>query len=71
MKCASTLLMLLAQALDHVTIDRRRHTVMFVDDTGMLDGKPVNANAAALYKQTLCLPPQWYYSLEAIFPSSI
>jgi hypothetical protein len=35
--------------LDTVTIDRRRQTVMFVDDTGMLDGKPVNAKATALY----------------------
>jgi hypothetical protein len=24
-------------------------TVMFVDDTGMIDGKPVNAKATALY----------------------
>ena len=29
-------------SLDTVTIDRRRPTVMFVDDTGMIDGKPVN-----------------------------
>jgi hypothetical protein len=35
--------------LDTVTIDRRRQTVMFVDDTGMIDGKPVNAKATALY----------------------
>jgi hypothetical protein len=31
--------------LDTVTIDRRRQTVMFVDDVGMLDGKLVNAKA--------------------------
>jgi prenyltransferase beta subunit len=35
--------------LDHVTIDRRRQTVMFVDDTGMIDGKQVNAKATTLY----------------------
>jgi hypothetical protein len=35
--------------LDHVTIDRLRQTVMFVDDTGMVDGKPVNPKATALY----------------------
>jgi hypothetical protein len=36
--------------LDIVTIDRRRQTVMFVDDTGMLDGKPVNPKATELYR---------------------
>lgn len=36
-------------ALDTVTIDRRHQTVMYVDDTGMIDGKPVNAKATALY----------------------
>jgi hypothetical protein len=41
--------------LDHVTIDRRRQTVMFVDDTGMLDRKPVNAKATALY-HAICKP---------------
>jgi len=35
--------------LDTVTIDWRRQTVMFVDDTGMLDGKPVNPKATAVY----------------------
>jgi Domain of unknown function (DUF3846) len=35
--------------LDTVTIDRRKQTVMFVDDTGMIDGKPVNPKATALY----------------------
>jgi hypothetical protein len=41
--------------LDTVTIDRTRQTVMFVDDTGMLDGKPVNAKATALY-HAICKP---------------
>jgi uncharacterized NAD-dependent epimerase/dehydratase family protein len=41
--------------LDTVTIDRRRQTVMFVDDTGMIDGKPVNAKATALY-HAVCRP---------------
>jgi hypothetical protein len=36
--------------LDTVTIDRKRQTVMFVDDTGMIDRKPVNAKATALYR---------------------
>jgi hypothetical protein len=42
-------------ALDTVTIDRKRQTVMFVDDTGMVDGKPVNAKATALY-HAVCKP---------------
>jgi hypothetical protein len=42
-------------ALDHVTINRRRQTVMLVDDTGMLDGKPVNAKATARYHR-ICVP---------------
>ena len=43
------------ETLDTVTIDRRRQTVMFVDDTGMLDGKPVNSRATALY-HAVCSP---------------
>ena len=35
--------------LDTVTLNLRDETVMFVDDTGMIDGKPVNAKATALY----------------------
>jgi Domain of unknown function (DUF3846) len=35
--------------MDTVTINRRLQTVMFVDDTGMVDGKPVNVKATALY----------------------
>ena len=41
--------------LDTVTIDRVRETVMFVDDTGVLAGKPVNAKATALY-HSVCKP---------------
>jgi hypothetical protein len=41
--------------LDTVTIDRKRRTVMFVDDTGMIDGKPVNPKATALYR-AVCKP---------------
>lgn len=41
--------------LDTVTIDRKRLTVMFVDDTGLIDGKPVNAKATALY-HAVCKP---------------
>lgn len=41
--------------LDTVTIDRRRRTVMFVDDTGMIDNKAVNPKATALY-HAVCMP---------------
>jgi hypothetical protein len=41
--------------LDTVTIDRKRQTVMFVNDAGMIDGKPVNAKATALYR-AVCKP---------------
>ena len=34
--------------LDTVTIDRKRQTVMFVEDTGMLTRRPVNEKATAL-----------------------
>jgi hypothetical protein len=40
---------------DAVTIDRRRQAAMFVDDVGMLDRKPVNAEATALYN-AVCKP---------------
>jgi hypothetical protein len=41
--------------MDTVTINRMRQTVMFVDDTGMIDGKPVNPKATALY-HAICKP---------------
>ena len=41
--------------LDTVTIDRLRETVMFVDDAGMIEGKPVNPKATALYHR-VCKP---------------
>jgi hypothetical protein len=41
--------------LDTVTIDRHWQTAMFVDDTGMIDGKPVNPKATALY-HAICKP---------------
>jgi len=41
--------------LDTVTIDRKRQTVMFVDDTGMTDNKPVNPKGTALY-HSVCKP---------------
>jgi hypothetical protein len=43
------------EGLDTVTIDRKQQTVMFVDDTGMLDRKPVNAKATVLY-HAVCEP---------------
>jgi hypothetical protein len=45
--------------LDTVTIDGRKQTVMFIDDTGMLDGKPINPKATALY-HARCLPGNPY-----------
>jgi len=42
-------------ALDIVTINRRRQTVMLVDDTGMIDGKPVNVEATRRYHR-ICRP---------------
>jgi hypothetical protein len=41
--------------LDTVRIDRKRQTVMFVDDTGMVDRKPVNPKATELYR-AVCKP---------------
>ena len=41
--------------LDTVTIDRLRQTVMFVDDSGVIDGKPVNPKATTLYHR-VCKP---------------
>jgi hypothetical protein len=43
------------ECMDTVTINRMRQTVMFVDDTGMIDGKPVNPKATALY-HAICKP---------------
>jgi hypothetical protein len=42
-------------SLDTVTIDRRKQAVMFVDDTGMIDVKPVNPKATELYHR-VCKP---------------
>jgi hypothetical protein len=41
--------------LDTVVIDWKRQTVMFVDDTGMLERKPANSKATALYR-AVCMP---------------
>lgn len=41
--------------IDTVLIDRKSETVMIVDDTGMVDGKPVNAKATELY-HAICKP---------------
>ena len=43
------------EALDYVTINRRRQTLMLVDDTGMIDGKPVNLEATRRYHR-ICRP---------------
>jgi len=42
-------------SLDTVRIGPRRELTMFVDDTGMIDGKPVNPKATALY-HAICRP---------------
>lgn len=39
-----------ADTLDTVMLADRRH-VMLVDDTGLVDGKPINERATALYHQ--------------------
>lgn len=44
-----------ASCLDTVNIDRENKQVMLVDDTGMIDGKPVNEKATALYRR-ICIP---------------
>ena len=45
-----------AESLDTVCLDKRTRTqVMVVDDTGMVDGKPVNPKATALY-HSICKP---------------
>lgn len=41
--------------LDLVTLNRRRQTLMLVDDTGAIDGKPVNPKATARYHR-FCKP---------------
>jgi hypothetical protein len=49
-------------ALDTVTLDRKRQTVMFLDDTGMLTRKPVNEKATAQMKQAF--GQQYPYSIH-------
>lgn len=44
-----------AEVLDTVIVDRRRMIVMLVDDTGMVDGKPVNSKATEFY-HSVCRP---------------
>lgn len=44
-----------ADCIDTVTLDRNASQIMVVDDTGMIDGKPVNAKATALYL-SICKP---------------
>ena len=44
--------------IDTVTIDRKFETIMIVDDTGMIDGKPVNPKATELYWK-VCRPGAW------------
>jgi hypothetical protein len=50
------------ETLDTVTIDRKHQTVMFVDDTGILDGKLVNTKATALY-HAVCKPDRCIRSM--------
>jgi hypothetical protein len=41
--------------IDTVVLDRKRELIMIVDDTGMIDGKPVNPKATELY-HAVCKP---------------
>jgi hypothetical protein len=41
--------------IDTVILDHKRKQIMMVDDTGMIDGKPVNDKATALYR-AICRP---------------
>ena len=47
---------------DTVTLDRGEQVLMIVDDTGMVDGKPVNRRATALAQ--LAFGPQYPYSIH-------
>ena len=40
------------QLFDTVTIDRQQMTIMLVDDTGLIDGKPINQNATNLVRSS-------------------
>lgn len=40
-----------AQTVDTVTLNRNTMVIMIVDDTGMLDNKPVNPKATELARQ--------------------
>lgn len=44
-----------ADGLDSVTLSSDRTQIMMCDDTGMVDGKPVNPKATALYR-SICKP---------------
>jgi hypothetical protein len=45
--------------IDYVILNRRLDIIMLVDDTGMIDGKPVNEKATALYWKR-CKPGTTY-----------
>jgi len=42
-------------SIDTVILDRENEIVMVVDDTGMVDGKPVNLEATVFY-HNVCVP---------------
>jgi hypothetical protein len=49
-----------AESIDTVSLDKRTRTqIMVVDDTGMIDGKPVNPKATELY-HAICKPGTVY-----------
>ena len=52
---AEIMRLIVCDGLDTVRIGARRELTMFVDDTGMIDGKPVNPKATALY-HAVCRP---------------
>jgi hypothetical protein len=43
------------ECIDTVLLDRASETLMMVDDTGMIDGRPINAKATKLY-HSVCRP---------------
>lgn len=56
--CATVERLIRAEALDTVCLRKKNgvaEIIMMVDDTGMIDHKPVNSKATALYR-SICRP---------------
>ena len=50
------------ECVDTVTLDREREIIMMVDDTGAIDGKPVNRKATAFMQEVF--GPQYPNSIH-------